>query len=128
MEGKLEDTLPAKKITMHSLPSINIFKIQLLQKNQGVCVFIHLFCGSPLHNRKNKYSYSIVGKIEGLGNVEATTEIISDYGSGKLLKDLLNFEYNQFIFSNQRKLANDSGSLDCVLQGNYPGRVNFVTR
>jgi len=101
MEAELEDTLSTKKVMMHSRPFIGVFKIQLLQTDQPVCVFFYLFSGSPCHNNKNKFSYSMVGKIEGLRNLQAHTEIISDYGAGRQLKDLLHFEQNQFIFSNQ---------------------------
>jgi hypothetical protein len=101
MEAKLENTLPAKKIIMHSLPSMNIFKIQLRHNNQNACILLQMFCGNPLHNRKKKYSFSIVGKIEGVRNLQGHIDILSDYGAGKQLKDSLNFERNQFIFCNQ---------------------------
>src|SRR5689334_4014144 len=101
MEVELEDPLPTKKVMMHTRPSIGLFTIQLLQADQPVYVSIYLFCSNPDQNKKNKFAYSIVGKIDGLRNLHANAEIISDYGAGRQLNDLFHFEQNQFIFSNQ---------------------------
>ena len=85
---------------MPKLPSVNTFNLQLPINGEKICFFLQLFCGDPACNAKGKHSYSIIGKIEGFNNIEVAGEIISDYGHGTRLKDRLNFEYGQFIFSN----------------------------
>lgn len=85
---------------MQAFPSVSTFTLQLPLNGKKVCFLLQLFCGNPSCNGKGKYSYSIIGKIEGISNLEAHAEIISDYGRGNRLKDRLNFECGQFIFSN----------------------------
>ncbi|MES1219700.1 MAG: hypothetical protein ABUT20_29640 [Bacteroidota bacterium] len=100
METQLADPLSKKKIIMQSRPFVNTFKICLPINGCNIGVVLQMFCGNPFFNKKKKYSYSIVGKIEGVKNAEATADIFSDYGSGNQLKDEFILEHNQFIFSN----------------------------
>jgi hypothetical protein len=85
---------------MHKFATINTFDIQLPVREEKIRFSLILFCGHPACNRKRKYSYSIIGKIDGLHNIEAFAEIFSDYGGGNRLKDRLDLQYNRFIFSN----------------------------
>ena len=108
---------------MRKLPSVNTFNLQLPLNGEKICFFLQLFCGDPTCNGKRKYSYSIIGKIEGLNNIVAAAEIISDYGHGNRLKDRLNFECGRFIFSNV-SLAAAIFNIRVRMKGNLsPGKI-----
>lgn len=85
---------------MHKFPAINTFGVRIPVHNEEIRFSLLLFCGNPAHNKKRQHSYSIIGKIEGLKNIEASAEIISDYKGGNRFKDILHLQKGQFLFSN----------------------------
>ena len=90
---------------MNPLPFVNSFRTQWPAGSETVTMQFYLFCGNPLFNKRQQYSYSIICRLHGIRQVEAIADIVSYYGRHCTLKDRLYLENAEFIFSNVSLVA-----------------------
>lgn len=113
---------------MRDRKTINTFTLTQPVDEQVIELVLCLFSNHSFQSR-GRFSYSIVGKINGFSGTEGSVKITADYHSQTTLTDNLSMSDNGFIYCNQ---SSTPFMLDINLQFNgilpWQGAVNVNFR